>query len=82
MMTHLPEPVSDRDIMDMFAFADKNKDGRISGNNLFFSFSVLTTTAGDDNPGESAGGPKYQELQPSYTDVSFITCIVYIKTEP
>ena len=30
MMTHLPEPVSDRDIMDMFAFADKDKDGRIS----------------------------------------------------
>ena len=30
MMTHLPEPVSDRDIMDMFTFADKDKDGRIS----------------------------------------------------
>ena len=30
MMTHLPEPVSDTDIMDMFAFADKDKDGRIS----------------------------------------------------
>ena len=30
MMTHLPEPVPDRDIMDMFTFADKDKDGRIS----------------------------------------------------
>ena len=30
MMTHLPEPVPDTHIMHMFAFADKDKDGRIS----------------------------------------------------
>ena len=29
MMTHLPEPCSERDIMDMFNYADKDKDGRI-----------------------------------------------------
>ena len=30
MMSHLPEPVSDTEIREMFNFADKNKDGRIS----------------------------------------------------
>jgi hypothetical protein len=30
MMTHLPEPVSEQDIMEMFSFADKDRDGRIS----------------------------------------------------
>ena len=30
MMTNLPEPVSEMDIMEMFSFADKNNDGKIS----------------------------------------------------
>ena len=30
MMTHLPEPVADQDIMEMFNYADKDRDGRIS----------------------------------------------------
>ena len=30
MMSHLPEPVADTDIQDMFEMADRNKDGRIS----------------------------------------------------
>ena len=30
MMTHLPEPVSEMDILEMFSFADKNNDGKIS----------------------------------------------------
>merc|ERR1711892_1160830 len=30
MMTNLPEPVSDQEILEMFSFADKNNDGKIS----------------------------------------------------
>ena len=30
MMNNLPEPVPENDIMDMFTFADKDKDGKIS----------------------------------------------------
>ena len=30
MMSHLPEHVSDAEIEEMFSFADKNNDGRIS----------------------------------------------------
>lgn len=30
MMSHLPEHVSDAEIEEMFAFADKNNDGKIS----------------------------------------------------
>ena len=30
MMTRLPVPVSDKDIDDMFAAADRNKDGKIT----------------------------------------------------
>jgi Ca2+-binding EF-hand superfamily protein len=30
MMTNLPEPVSEVDILEMFSFADKNNDGKIS----------------------------------------------------
>ena len=29
-MSHLPEPVSEQDIMEMFSFADKDRDGKIS----------------------------------------------------
>ena len=42
MMTNLPEPVSENDIMDMFSFADKDKDGKISwGEFLVIFFSSL-----------------------------------------
>ena len=30
MMTHLPEPVTDQEIMEMFNYADKDRDGRIN----------------------------------------------------
>ena len=30
MMTSLPEPVPELEIMEMFTFADKDKDGKIS----------------------------------------------------
>ena len=30
MMSNLPEHVPENDIMDMFTFADKDKDGKIS----------------------------------------------------
>ena len=40
-MTHLPEPVSEPDILDMFTFADKNNDGKISWDE--FLVSLVTT---------------------------------------
>ena len=55
MMTHLPEPVSEVDIMDMFSFADKNKDGKISWEEfLVIIFTVSNEVdffdvVGDDN---------------------------------
>ncbi len=30
MMSHLPEHVPDHEILEMFSFADKDRDGRIS----------------------------------------------------
>ena len=39
MMTHLPEPVADQEILEMFNFADKDRDGRIN----FDEFLVMIT---------------------------------------
>ena len=39
MMTHLPEPVGDQEIMEMFNYADKDRDGRIN----FAEFLVMIT---------------------------------------
>ena len=37
MMSHLPEHVSDAEIEEMFSFADKNNDGRISWDEFLVS---------------------------------------------
>ena len=59
MMTNLPEPVSENDIIDMFSFADKDKDGKISWEEflvIFLCFSFLDClVVGDDHPGAGAG---------------------------
>ena len=39
MMNHLPEPVDDQEIMEMFNYADKDRDGRIN----FEEFLVMIT---------------------------------------
>ena len=39
MMNHLPEPVDDQEIMEMFKYADKDRDGRIN----FEEFLVMIT---------------------------------------
>ena len=39
MMTRLPVPVSDKDIDDMFAAADRNKDGKITYREFQVRFS-------------------------------------------
>ena len=41
MMTHLPEPVADQEILEMFNFADKDRDGRIN----FEEFLVIRMIA-------------------------------------
>ena len=38
MMRNLPVPVSEEDIEEMFEFADKNKDGKLS----YKEFKVIT----------------------------------------
>ena len=39
MMNHLPEPVAEQEIMEMFNYADKDRDGRIN----FEEFLVMIT---------------------------------------
>ena len=41
MMSHLPEHVSDAEIEEMFSFADKNNDGRISWDEFLVSAYYL-----------------------------------------
>ena len=45
MMTHLPEPVGDQEIMEMFSYADKDRDGRIN----FEEFLVILMIAMNTN---------------------------------
>ena len=40
MMTHLPEHVPESEISEMFQFADKNSDGRISYDEFLVGLSV------------------------------------------
>ena len=44
MMTHLPEPVGDQEIMEMFSYADKDRDGRINFEEFLVILVVLSTT--------------------------------------
>ena len=39
MMSHLPEHVSEEEIEEMFSFADKNKDGKISWEEFLVTFA-------------------------------------------
>ena len=41
MMSHLPEHVSDAEIEEMFSFADKNNDGRISWEEFMVIFLAI-----------------------------------------
>ena len=46
MMSHLPEHVSDAEIEEMFSFADKNNDGRISWEEfLVIIFNWISSSA-------------------------------------
>ena len=40
MMSHLPEHVPDQDILEMFSFADKDCDGRISYDEFLVSHNA------------------------------------------
>ena len=40
MMSHLPEHVSEEEIEEMFSFADKNKDGKISWEEFLVTFAL------------------------------------------
>ena len=41
MMTHLPEPVTDQEIMEMFNYADKDRDGRINFEEFLVIFIIF-----------------------------------------
>ena len=43
MMSHLPEHVPDAEIQEMFRYADKDGDGRISYDEFLVSCSSITT---------------------------------------
>ena len=54
MMTHLPEPVTDQEIMEMFNYADKDRDGRINFEEFLVIFIIFVadyifSLSGDDN---------------------------------
>ena len=54
MMTHLPEPVTDQEIMEMFNYADKDRDGRINFEEFLVIFIIFVadyifSLPGDDN---------------------------------
>ena len=42
MMSHLPEHVTDAEIEEMFSFADRNKDGRISWEEFLVIVDLVT----------------------------------------
>ena len=46
MMNHLPEPVAEQEIIEMFNYADKDRDGRIN----FEEFLVMTPIKVPDAP--------------------------------
>ena len=51
MMSHLPEHVPDTEILEMFKYADKDRDGRISYDEflvtqiIFYSFLDISSQA-------------------------------------
>jgi len=68
MMTHLPEPVSEQDIMEMFSFADKNKDGQISYDEFLIMITPVKVPEGMVGPavlGYTAPPPMFPGLDPA-----------------
>ena len=47
-MSHLPEHVSDAEIEEMFAFADKNNDGKISWDEFLVIIDILKSSLSID----------------------------------
>ena len=50
MMSHLPEHVSEEEIEEMFSFADKNKDGKISWEEFLVTFAFPINYYNDNLP--------------------------------
>ena len=69
MMTHLPEPVGDQEIMDMFNFADKDRDGRIN----FAEFLVMITPVKVPDISHPPSRQQYQHNKNNNVEVDILT---------